>query len=149
MLDIAGDFMIGSYFADAFTPDSDDPAVKSFVEDFTSIFGFKPGVLEAYGYDTIRMVQYLVRSQGVDGRDDMREALLSIRGYEGVTGLTTIERNGDSTKDPLILTVMESEAERTMTITEEPEEGVAIAAELNEDDVTEYVIVEVPDSRRY
>jgi len=149
ILDIAGDFMIGSYFADAFTPDSDDPAVKSFVEDFTSIFGFKPGVLEAYGYDTIRMVQYLVRSQGVDGRDDMRDALLSIRGYEGVTGLTTIERNGDSTKDPLILTVMESEAERTMTITEEPEEGVAIAAELNEDDVTEYVIVEVPDSRRY
>jgi ABC-type branched-subunit amino acid transport system substrate-binding protein len=149
LVEITGDFLIGSYFADAFTPNSNRSEVKEFVEDFVSIFGREPGVLEAYGYDTIKMIQYLVKTQGIDGRGDMREALFSIRDYRGVTGYTSIERNGDSTKEPMILTVMESEEEPLLTIAEEPEEGVAIAEEIPKTVKKKLIIVEVPDSLRY
>jgi branched-chain amino acid transport system substrate-binding protein len=149
LVEITGDFLVGSYFADAFTPNSNRSEVKQFVEDFISIFGREPGVLEAYGYDTIKMIQYLVKTQGIDDREEMKEALLSIREYRGVTGYTSIERNGDSTKDPMILTVMESEEEPLLTIAEEPEEGVAIAEEIPETIKKKLIIVEVPDSLRY
>ncbi|MBN1573969.1 MAG: penicillin-binding protein activator [Deltaproteobacteria bacterium] len=148
ILDITGDMLIGSYFADSFTPHSDRPNVKSFVEDFKTVYGKEPGTYEAYGYDTIKMIQFLMRTQGVSKRDEMMPALLSIRDYKGVTGDTTIERNGDSTKEPFILTVIEAEAKPTLTITEEPEEGVAIAAEKKEEKKVNLIIVEVPGSYR-
>lgn len=149
LLDITGDFILGAYFADAFTPNSSRPEIKEFVSDYNDIYGKDPGVLEAIGYDTIKMIQYLVKTQGVDDRDEMKVALYSIRDFYGVTGSTTIERNGESTKEPLILTVMEKEGEPIYTITEEPEEGVAIAEELDNTPKKRLIIVEVPDSIRY
>jgi ABC-type branched-subunit amino acid transport system substrate-binding protein len=149
LLDLTGDFLIGSYFVDAFTPHSNRLPVKRFVTDFFEVFGREPGVLEAYGYDTIKMIQYLVRTQGIDDRTEMKGGLLSIRDYEGVTGYTTIERNGESSKEPFILTVTEAEEEPVLTIMEEPEEGVAIAEELPKTKKRKFVIIEVPDSIRY
>ncbi len=143
-----GDMLIGSYFADAFTPNSDRPEVKRFVEDFKTAFGREPGVLEAYGYDTIKMIQYLVKTQGIRSRDEMRQSLLSVRDWEGVTGSTTIDRTGDSTKEPFILTVVETSSEPVMTITEQPEEGVAIAAEPPKEAKKNLMIVEVPGANR-
>jgi ABC-type branched-subunit amino acid transport system substrate-binding protein len=148
LLSIGGDMLIGSYFADGFSPNSDRPEVKRFVEDFKTAFGREPGVLEAYGYDTIKMIQYLVKTQGINSRDEMRLSLLSIRDWEGVTGDTTIDRTGDSTKDPFILTVVETSAETVLTITEQPEEGVAIAAEPPTESKKNLVIVEVPGANR-
>jgi branched-chain amino acid transport system substrate-binding protein len=148
ILDITGDMLIGSYFADSFTPNSDRPKVKTFVEDFKEVYMREPGLFEAYGYDTVKMIQFLMRTQGVNDRDEMMPALLSIRDYKGVTGDTTIERNGESTKEPFILTVIEAETKPTLTITEEPEEGVAIAAEKKEKKKVNLIIVEVPGSYR-
>jgi len=149
LLELSGDYLIGSYFADAFTPNSNRPEVRRFVEDYKEMFGKEPNTLDAYGYDTIKMIQYLVKTQGIRSRDDMRDGLLSIRDYEGVTGNTTIERNGDSTKEPLILTVTEAEEEPSLSITEEPEEGVAVAEELPATKNKKYIIIEVLDSQRY
>ena len=148
ILNITGDMLIGSYFADSFTPNSDRPKVKSFVEDFMAVYARTPGSFEAYGYDTIKMIQFLMHTQGIKDRDEVMPALLSIRDYKGVTGTTTIERNGDSTKEPYILTVIEAESKPTLTITEEPEEGVAIAAEKKEEKKINLIIVEVPGSYR-
>ncbi len=148
LLSIGGDMLIGSYFADAFTPNSDRPEVKRFVEDFKTAFGREPGVLEAYGYDTIKIIQHLVRTQGIRSRDEMRLSLLSVRDWEGVTGSTTIDRTGESTKEPYILTVVETKTETALTITEQPEEGVAIAAEIPKDSKKSLMIVEVPGANR-
>jgi ABC-type branched-subunit amino acid transport system substrate-binding protein/TolA-binding protein len=148
LLNITGDMLIGSYFADSFTPNSDRPKVKSFVEDFIAVYARKPGSFEAYGYDTIKIIQFLMRTQGIKDRDEVMPALFSIRDYKGVTGTTTIERNGESTKEPCILTVIEAESKPTLTITEEPEEGVAIAEEKKKDNKINLIIVEVPGSYR-
>jgi branched-chain amino acid transport system substrate-binding protein len=148
LLSIGGDSLIGSYFADAFCPNSDRPEVKRFVSDFKAAFGQEPGVLEAYGYDTIKMIQYLMRTQGIKGREDMRLSLLSIRGWNGVTGDTTIDRTGESTKEPFILTVVETKAEPVLTIIEQPEEGVAVAAEPPKEFKKNLMIIEVPGTNR-
>ncbi len=148
LLSIGGDMLIGSYFADAFCPNSDRTEVKRFVDDFKSAFSREPGVLEAYGYDTIRMIQYLMKTQGIKSRNDMRLSLLSIRDWEGVTGSTTIDRTGESTKEPFILTVVESKVEPTLTITEQPEEGVAVAAEPPKESKKNLMIIEVPGANR-
>jgi branched-chain amino acid transport system substrate-binding protein len=148
LLSIGGDMLVGSYFPDAFCPNSDRPEVKRFVDDFKTAFGREPGILEAYGYDTIKIIQYLVKTQGIRSRDDMRLSLLSVRDWEGVTGSTTIDRTGESTKEPFILTVVEAKTDATMTITEQPEEGVAIAAETPTEVKKNLMIIEVPGANR-
>ncbi len=148
LLSIGGDMLIGSYFADAFTPNSDRPEVKRFVDDFKTAFGREPGILEAYGYDTIKIIQYLMKTQGIRNRNDMKLSLLSVRDWEGVTGNTTIDRTGESTKDPFILTVVEAQTETVLTITEQPEEGVAIAAEVPKETRKNLLIIEVPGTNR-
>jgi len=148
LLSIGGDMLVGSYFPDAFCPNSDRPEVKRFVEDFKTAFGREPGVLEAYGYDTIKLIQYLVKTQGIRNRNDMRLSLLSVRDWEGVTGSTTIDRTGESTKEPYILTVVEANTETTLTIMEQPEEGVAIAAETPTETKKDLMIIEVPGANR-
>jgi branched-chain amino acid transport system substrate-binding protein len=148
LLSIGGDALIGSYFADAFTPNSDRPEVKRFVEDFKTAFGREPGILEAYGYDTIKIIQYLVKTQGINSRNEMRLSLLSVRDWEGVTGSTTIDRTGESIKEPYILTVVEAETDTVLSITESPEEGVAVAAETPKETRKNLMIIEVPGANR-
>jgi len=148
LLAIGGDALVGAYFPDAFCPNSDRPEVKRFVDDFKTAFGRAPGVLEAYGYDTIKIIQYLVKTQGIRNRDDMRLSLLSVRDWEGVTGSTTIDRTGESTKEPFILTVVEARTDAVMSITEQPEEGVAIAAETPTESKQNLMIIEVPGANR-
>lgn len=148
LLSIGGDMLVGAYFPDAFCPNSDRPEVKRFVEDFKTAFGREPGILEAYGYDTIKIIQYLVKTQGIRSRNEMRVSLLSVRDWEGVTGSTTIDRTGESTKEPFILTVVEAKTDTVLSITEQPEEGVAIAAEMPTETKKNLMIIEVPGTNR-
>jgi len=148
LLSIGGDMLVGAYFADAFTPNSDRPEVKRFVADFKTAFGREPGILEAYGYDTIKIIQYLMKTQGIRSRNEMKLSLLSVRDWEGVTGSTTIDRTGESTKDPFILTVVEANTETVLSITEQPEEGVAIAEEIPKETRKNLMIIEVPGANR-
>jgi hypothetical protein len=78
----------------------------------------------------------------------MRLSLLSVRDWEGVTGSTTIDRTGESTKDPFILTVVEASTETVLSITEQPEEGVAIAEEVPKETRKNLMIIEVPGANR-
>jgi branched-chain amino acid transport system substrate-binding protein len=148
LLSIGGDMLVGSYFPDAFCPNSDRPNVKRFVNDFKTAFGREPGVLEAYGYDTVKIIQNLVKTQGIRSRNEMRLSLLSVRDWEGVTGSTTIDRTGESTKEPFILTVVEAKTDTVPTFIEQPEEGVAIASETPTESKKNLMIIEVPGANR-
>ncbi len=68
-------YVEGSMLVDAFDADSQDPAVVDFVTAWKARTGAVPGVIEAIGYDTGRLVTSAVAAGG--GVDGLRAALVT------------------------------------------------------------------------
>ncbi|MFH1626017.1 MAG: penicillin-binding protein activator [Pseudomonadota bacterium] len=106
LIEMAGQYVQGAIFVDGFFKDSPYPFVQKFVDDFRSAFGEEPHVLEAQAYDSANIVIDLIRNQGVESRDELKEGLREIKDYPGVSGATSFNEKGDSHKILYILTVM-------------------------------------------
>ena len=65
----------------------------------------KPGFIEAVAYDTALMVLETLEKHPVRFRSDLRDRLLAVSEYRGITGLTGFDPNGDSIKQPYLLRI--------------------------------------------
>jgi len=74
----------GSFFVDLYDPQATTGTVDRFNSLFTASFGRAPRVLEAYGYDIMMMIREIASDRG---SDNIRNAILEGRGYNGVTGI--------------------------------------------------------------
>jgi branched-chain amino acid transport system substrate-binding protein len=107
LIEVAGRYVHGAIFPSGFFPGSRFRGVSSFVEQYKVNFQDKPGFLAAIGYDTIRMLKDLMREEGanIKTRADLRTALTSIQGFEGVTGPMVFNSERRAERNPLLLTV--------------------------------------------
>jgi hypothetical protein len=69
--------------------------------DFEDTFGASPTLLEALSFDTTSFVLRAISSRGSFNS----EALLSLRGYNSVTGFTGFTAAGEGMRNLFILTV--------------------------------------------
>lgn len=97
-------FVEDAIFVDGFFTDASAPSVAMFVEQFISRYEERPTLIAAQGYDTLRMLVQLLRA-GADSRFALREGLLQLRDFPGVTGLTSLDQDGNAVKIPYLLTV--------------------------------------------
>ncbi|HEX4824560.1 MAG TPA: ABC transporter substrate-binding protein [Candidatus Polarisedimenticolaceae bacterium] len=84
----------------SFDPDADDPTVRAFVSAYRTRYGTPPDVYAAHAYDAVRVLATAVERAGSWEVVDVRDALLSIDHYEGVTGHMAFDRNGDIVQYP-------------------------------------------------
>ena len=94
-------FVEGAVFVDGFFKDSPLSVVRSFVMDFEDTFHFSPTLLEALSFDTTKIILRIISNKGMFTRD----ALLSFKGYAGVTGFTGFTADGEGMRDLFLLTV--------------------------------------------
>jgi branched-chain amino acid transport system substrate-binding protein len=99
----SGKFVEGAVFVDGFFKDSPLPVVRSFVMDFEDTFRFSPTLLDALSFDTATFILRTISSRGTFSR----EALLSFRGYAGVTGFRGFTADGEGIRNLFLLTVSE------------------------------------------
>ena len=78
--------------------------VKKFVQQFKNNYGELPSNLSAQAYDAAGIVFQAIISGG-DNRLKLRDKLLKVENYPGVTGKTDIMESGDSEKKIFALTV--------------------------------------------
>jgi branched-chain amino acid transport system substrate-binding protein len=97
----SGKFVNGAIFVDGFFKDSPLPAVRSFVMDFEDTFGASPTLLEALSFDTTSLILRTISSTGSFNS----EVLLSLRGYNSVTGFTGFTLAGEGMRNLFLLTV--------------------------------------------
>jgi ABC-type branched-subunit amino acid transport system substrate-binding protein len=97
-------FVDGAIFVDGFFADATAPSVEMFVERFLSRYEERPTLVAAQGYDTLRMLVQLLQS-GAHTRLDLRDQLLQLHDFTGVTGLTSIDPDGNAIKIPYLLRV--------------------------------------------
>ncbi|MBC2742914.1 MAG: penicillin-binding protein activator [Desulfosarcina sp.] len=98
LLDMSGEYMKGTLIADGFFAESQSERVKKFVAVFQSAYGRVPGIIEAVAYDSAMMVFQTMRQTATDSRRDLKQALLQINDFEGVSGRTVFAKNGEADK---------------------------------------------------
>lgn len=97
LLSLGGSAVEGVRFPVIFFSGSDDPKVKSYVEEYTKKYGSAPSALTSQAYDSVGMLLESIKTVGSTEREKVRDALAAIE-YEGVTGHTVFNEIGDVQK---------------------------------------------------
>lgn len=79
--------------------------VKNFVSEFKEIFGTKPGFIEALAYDTTRILLEKLQDPSIKTHFDLKNALLTVKNFDGITGKTSFDLYGDAQKKVVLLKV--------------------------------------------
>ena len=101
---MVGKYLKSNYFVDGFYLDSHQAEVKRFVEQFQNNYGESPSHLSAQAYDAAGIIFKSIIS-GADNRLKLRDSLIMVNNYPGVTGKTNLLKSGDSEKNIFALTV--------------------------------------------
>ncbi len=99
------------YFVDSFYKNSQEEPVAGFVSRFTRAYGVAPTMLEALGYDSMRILLSAVQEKGAVRRDSIREALARTQGFPGVTGKTSFDSQGNASKEMWVLRIRDGRIE--------------------------------------
>lgn len=94
LLELGGDAIEGVAFPVIFFAQSEDPKVKSFVEKYKEKYGSEPSALTAQAYDSVGVFLTAAQKVGLDDTEKIVNEILSME-YEGVTGHTKFDENGD------------------------------------------------------
>jgi len=103
-LELARNHVDGAVISTPFFVSSRFDFVQAFVGDWEARFGESPDVFGALGYDSANLVM-LQLAGGAGSRDDVRDGLLRVRGYPGVSGVTTMQPDGNARRRPYMLGV--------------------------------------------
>jgi ABC-type branched-subunit amino acid transport system substrate-binding protein/predicted negative regulator of RcsB-dependent stress response len=98
MIEMARDYVQGAIMPDGFFPDSQNPRVKEFVKLFEDTYAETPGVIEATAYDSAMMFFQICQHPDVQSRTAIKEELLRLRDFPGVTGLTSFDGQREAIK---------------------------------------------------
>lgn len=103
-------------FVDGFFSDSTEPRVVRFVNEFNRLFGRKPDIFSALGYDAA-MIIFSGLTQGGTTRNAMRSYLGRLKSFEGIMGLTDMGPDGDTKRQLFVLTVKKRRIEHLQMVT--------------------------------
>jgi branched-chain amino acid transport system substrate-binding protein len=73
----------------------DDPKFTSFSDRYRSLFNAGPGFYAAAQYDILRILADYVILEGTTATDAIKPHLETLTGYNGVSGISTLDENGD------------------------------------------------------
>jgi ABC-type branched-subunit amino acid transport system substrate-binding protein/nucleotide-binding universal stress UspA family protein len=106
LIERGGKFVTCSVYVDGFFVDSQRPATQRFVKAYRQANTGDPGLLEAYGYDSARIVRQIMESkQAPRSRGEFREALTNLKDFDGATGKTSFDEKREARKPLFLLSV--------------------------------------------
>ncbi|MFN0061834.1 MAG: penicillin-binding protein activator [Myxococcaceae bacterium] len=119
LIERGGKFVTCSVYVDGFFAESSRPQTKRFVKAFTDATseGRPPTLLEANAYDTALIMRLLLNSQKPQSREALRDALIHMKPFEGVTGRTLFDAQREAQK-PLFLLTLEPDGVRELRASE-------------------------------
>ncbi len=113
---VAKDSAIGTIFYAGFSSDSDSNKVQNFLKNMADR-NHEVGQFTANGYDAVYMLAKAMNDAHVTNcadktqRENLKNALATIKDYPGVSGITSFKENGSVTKIPFILEVIKENNE--------------------------------------
>ncbi|MGB9868165.1 MAG: ABC transporter substrate-binding protein [Bacillota bacterium] len=108
LITLGGSAVEGLRLSGFFHPSNPDPMVQKFVEDWKAKYGKLGGTYAAYGYDALLIVAEAIEKGGAT-REGIKNYLTNMKGFKGLTGITSFDENGDCIKEPMKLIVKDGQ----------------------------------------
>ncbi|MBU4288280.1 MAG: penicillin-binding protein activator [Proteobacteria bacterium] len=105
LIKMARQYVQNAIMPDIFFAESSSEKVRDFVRTFEKTFMEKPGFIEAVAYDTAMMLFQIVSRPDVRFRSAVKNELMKLSNFQGVTGLTSFDNNGELRKDLYLLKI--------------------------------------------
>ena len=106
---LAHEHLRGALFAAHFFPESSVPWVRGFASGYEAVYGDVPDAFAAASYDAVRLLA-LQLSEGKGERESLRDGMLSLVPYPGVSGVIGVDELGKMRKRPFLLGVQRRRA---------------------------------------
>jgi branched-chain amino acid transport system substrate-binding protein len=102
----------GYYFTTHYAAAGAVGKTKEFIEEYNAAYGYVPDDVGALSHDAITIVLQAIQNAGITGnlaadRDAIKDAIASIKDYEGITGNMTFTADGDPIKDAVVVRISE------------------------------------------
>lgn len=99
----------GSYFSGHFSPDSDEPNARAFVDTYESIYETTPTGGVAVSYDAVKLLYEAIVRAGSLHAEAIRDQLAATENYVGATSIASYNENRQPTKSAVIFTITNGE----------------------------------------
>ncbi len=106
LLERARRYAEGTVFVDGFFPESTDPAIKTIIDAYHSAYQQEPDILAAQAYDAAAMVLALL-GEHKDTPLAIRDGLLSLKDFPGISGATTFAGTGEAQKKLFLVKIQD------------------------------------------
>jgi ABC-type branched-subunit amino acid transport system substrate-binding protein len=103
LIEMSRQYVQNAVITEGFYPDSSQLQVKRFVDTFAYVFGEAPGFIEAVTFDSAGLLFQTLGTPGIRFKGQIRDEMLNLVDYPGVTGTTHFDYSGDAVKAPLVL----------------------------------------------
>ncbi len=104
LVSIARKHVEGAYFTASFYGDSSIGYVREFASRFAETFGAPADDFSASAYDASNLLLVQL-ARGAISRDEVRDQLLGVKGFPGVSGVLSMRADGNARKRPFLLSV--------------------------------------------
>ena len=105
VIEIAKDAANGLVVATPWFGERNDPKVKAFVAKYEKSYGKKPDQFAAQAYDALYIMAEALKKAGKADREKLRDALASIRNFDGVLGRFSFDAERDVVMEPNVLII--------------------------------------------
>ncbi len=112
----AGKALEGCFFSNHYSNDDTATAVRNFVKNYTGKYSEAPGAMSALGYDAMNIIASVIRQSGKSDPESIRAGLAGLKGYQGITGMITIDAQHNATKSAVVLQIKDSKFSYYTTI---------------------------------
>ncbi len=93
-LKLGGPALYGTFAVADFHRDS-SPAAKKFAEAYEAAYKSAPDIFSSWSYDATMILAKAMNDAKSTKPEDIRKAILSVKGYEGAEGTYNFDQNGD------------------------------------------------------
>ncbi len=99
----------GSVYVNGFYVKSSNFTTRDFVSTFNAAYGVEPTILEAYAFDTMRLLGEVLREMPTTDRLELQKAIARKRNFSGVTGNISFDDDGDARRRLTVLSIEQGE----------------------------------------
>ncbi|AEF80988.1 ABC transporter substrate-binding protein [Leadbettera azotonutricia] len=100
----------GYYFTTHYAAAGAVGATKAFIDKYKAAYGYTPDDVAALSYDSIHIILQAIQTAGITGnlqtdRDGIKNAIATMKNFDGITGKMTFDANGDPEKPAVVVRV--------------------------------------------
>jgi branched-chain amino acid transport system substrate-binding protein len=114
---VAGSAIVGGYFTNHYSQDRKDPITQAFIKKYKEKYGIAPDALGSLAYDAATILFKTLDAAKAPTSEEIVKGLAQVKGFKGVTGTISFDKNGDVVKSVVVLR-MEKDRVRYVTTIE-------------------------------